>query len=207
MNDRIKLNILSSGDYLIFHTYSRAHKLSHSFYVNRDKFWELERNGFVAVFDHPSVLTIRINNRNNTVIFTFAWLNRYSSGELHGREEIVTVPEAPLMEFVRRSEEPDGAKRWAALALPEPRGPRLVFRSRRNLKAVIGNRMLYRKFRKELNQHFHWQGSDEIIIYDDFMPYSFGFTEMRNGESGICGGIILHNYHNDLTTAYYGIHT
>ena len=207
MNDRIKLNILSSGDYLIFHTYSRAHKLSHSFYVNRDKFWELERNGFVAAFDHPSVLTIRINGHDNTVTFTFAWLNLCDSGELHGREEIVKVSEAPLMEFVRRSEEPDGPEKWTALSIPEKQRPHIVLKSAKNLKAVIGNAAIYRKFRKVLLTHFCWPRSDEIIIYDDSMPYSFGFTEIRNGESGICGGIILHNYHNDLKTAYYGVHT
>jgi len=207
MNDRIMLKVAADGDYLILHTYSRTRKLSHSFYVKRDKFRELERNGFVAAFDQPSVLTIRINSRDNTVTFTFAWLNRYSSGELHGREEIVTVPQTSLMDFIRSSEEMDGTKRWAALALPAPRGPRLVFRSRRNLKAVIGNRSLCRKFRKELDRHFCWPGADEIIIYDDSAPYSFGFTEMRNGERGICGGIILHNYRNNLDTAYYGVHT
>ena len=207
MNDRIKLNILSSGDYLIFHTYSRAHKLSHSFYVNRDKFWELERNGFVAAFDHPSVLTIRINSSNNTVTFTFAWLNLCDNGELHGREEIVTVPEASLMEFVRSSEVPDGPEKWTALSIPEKQRPHIVLKSGKNLKAVIGNAAIYRKFRKVLLTHFCWPRSDEIIIYDDSMPYSFGFTEIRNGESGICGGIILHNYRDDPAAAYYAVHT
>ena len=207
MNERNMLKISTSAEFLVLHTYSRSRKLSHGFYVDRDKFWELERNGFAAVFDRPSVLTIRVNSRNNTVTFTFSWLNRFDSGELHGREETITVPEAPLMEFVRRSEEMDGPKQWAALALPAPRGPRLVFRSRKNLKAVAGNRMLFRKLRKELDSHFRWPGADEIILYDDFAPYSFGFEERRNGSRGICGGVILHNYDGNLKTAYYGVHT
>ena len=66
MNDRIMLKAAADGDYLILHTYSRTRKLSHGFYVRRDKFEELERNGFAAVFDHPCVLTIRINSRDNT---------------------------------------------------------------------------------------------------------------------------------------------
>ena len=207
MNDRIKLNILSSGDYLIFHTYSRAHKLSHSFYVNRDKFWELERNGFVAAFDHPSVLTIRINSSNNTVTFTFAWLNLCDSGELHGREEIVTGPEASLMEFVRQSAEPDGPEKWTALSIPEKQRPHIVLKSGKNLKAVIGNAAIYRKFRKVLLTHFCWPRSDEIVIYDDSAPYSFFFEEWRNGRRAICGGIILHNYRDDPAAAYYAVHT
>ena len=98
-------------------------------------------------------------------------------------------------------------KIWNALSAPEPRGPRMVFRSRKNLKAVVRNKVICHKFAKELTSHFHWRGSDEIVIYDDSLPYSFFFEERINGRTGICGGIIFHNEDNDLAKASYGVHT
>lgn len=201
------LKIHSDSEYLVLNTYSRTQGLSHSFYIHQNKFEELDLHGYVVALDQPSFLTMRKGSCGNTVTFTFTWLMRCGDSELCGREESLTIPYVPMMSFIRASEDPNEPKRWAALALTEQQYPRLVFHSKRNLKAVLANRKIYRKLRKELALHFRWPGAEEIVIYDDFVPYSFGFTEKRNGETGICGGIIFHNHHNDLETAYYGVHT
>ncbi len=204
MNERTMIKMRVSGDFLILRTYSRAHKLSGEFYVHRSVFDELEEKDIVVALDAPSVLTIRRGRRSGTLAFGFLWLNRCGNQEIRGREETVTVQESQLMEFIRESAKPDGQTHWAALGMTMARFPRFVFQSRRNLKAVVSNRMIRRRLCKTLESHFRWPDTDEIVIYDDFVPYSFGFTEMRDGKRGICGGIILHNHDNDF---YYGVHT
>lgn len=207
MSERTMLKIRASGDFLILRTYSRAHKLSGEFFLQRFSFDELQEKGLVVVLDSPSVLTIRQDKRAGTLTFGFLWLKRCGDNELRGREETVTVLESRLMDFIRESENPDGPARWAALGMTMAHFPRFTFQSRRNLKAVVGNRMIRHRFCKTLESHFRWPSTDEIIIYDDIVPYSFGFTELRNGKQGICGGIILHNHDHDLQKSYYGVHT
>lgn len=207
MNERTMLKIHASGDYLFLRTYSRAHKLSSEFYVRRSVFDELEEKDLVVALDAPSVLTIRRDRRAGTLAFDFLWLNRCGNYELCGREETVTVTESRLIAFIRESAKPDGSKQWAALGTTTAHLPRFTFQSRRNLKAVVGNRMIRRRLCKTLASHFRWPGTDEIVVYDDFVPYSFGFTELRDGKQGICGGIILHNHDNDLQKSYYSVHT
>lgn len=41
----------------------------------------------------------------------------------------------------------------------------------------------------------------------DFAPYSFFFREVCAGRNGICGGLIFHNYHDNLKKANYSVHT
>ena len=207
MDDRIKVTAASSEDYLVFHTYSWKHKRSPCFYVPKKKFQELEKNGSFTDHDGASVMIVYQNMQKDTLTITFEWLNQHSDHTLSGREETVTVFRSSLMEFIRRSAEPDGPHIWNALSIPVSRGPRLIFRSRKNLKAVVRNRPICRKLNKKLAKHFHWPGTDEIIIYDDFLPYSFYFEERRNGEVGICGGIIYHDHNHDPATARYDVHT
>ena len=57
-----------------------------------------------------------------------------------------------------------------------------------------------------LMANFNWPDADEIHLTNDFMPYSFFFREYRNGQAGMCGGLILHGQ-EDMDKAYYGIHT
>ena len=45
-----------------------------------------------------------------------------------------------------------------------------------------------------------------IVVYDDFVPYSFFFQEECVNGNGICGGIILYG-REDLKKACYGMHT
>ena len=84
--------------------------------------------------------------------------------------------------------------------------PQIVFDSRKNLRAALANGVIRRKMVRSLRDQFRWPLSDRIELFDDFVPYSFGFREIRNGKTEICGGLILHRQ-DDMTNAYYGIHT
>ena len=207
MDDRIKVSAELSYNCLVFHTYSRKLKRSGYFYVQKDCFQGLEERGSFMCRDGISIMVANRNNGRDTLTITFVWLNREGDGSLTGREETVTVSGSSLLRFIRQGEEENGTRIWNVLSVPESRGPRMVFQSRKNLKAVVRNKVICHKFTKALTSHFHWRGSDEIVIYDDSLPYSFYFEERINGKTGICGGIIFHNEDNDLVKANYGVHT
>jgi hypothetical protein len=75
-----------------------------------------------------------------------------------------------------------------------------------NLRAAIGNAQVRHKLGKALMTNFDWPDADEIHLYNDFTPYSFFFREFRGEKSCLCGGLILHGQ-EDMSKAYYGIHT
>ena len=97
-------------------------------------------------------------------------------------------------------------KQWKALSLAERRTPKLVFCSKENLHAAVSNKIVRSKLVRCLRDHFDWLSTDEIRIFNDFLPYSFFFQAYRAGCPGICGGLILHD-HQDLGRAYYSMHT
>ena len=70
----------------------------------------------------------------------------------------------------------------------------------------MSHKAVRRKLIRFLRDNFQWGWSDEVRFYNDFLPYSFFFTEIRGGQQGICGGLILHG-REDLNRAYYSIHT
>lgn len=82
-------------------------------------------------------------------------------------------------------------------AAKDPGGAALVSAERKVLRRKLG---------RFLNNHFSWKGSRRIVVYDDFVPYSFFFQEERLNGNGICGEIILHGQ-EDLKKACYGMHT
>ena len=207
MNDRTKVKVCESDNFFIFRTYSRKEKRSSTFYMTRATLEELFSKGRAVAIDSVSFATLWYDKEADIVGIRFRWLRLHSDNALTGREEFVRLPAAALHAFVWQSAAEDGPKDWKVLSVPELRTPHLVFRSTRNLKAVTGNKALYRKFLKVLRKEFEQKHADEVVFYDDSQPYSFFFQEMHGGERGICGGVILHNYENDLTTAKYGVHT
>lgn len=92
------------------------------------------------------------------------------------------------------------------LSVDERGMPQIEFQSRKNLQAVAEIKVLRKKLGGFLDRHFAWKGSRKIVVYDDFVPYSFFFREERVSGTGICGGIILHGQEN-LKKACYGMHT
>lgn len=75
-----------------------------------------------------------------------------------------------------------------------------------DLHAVLENALVRRKLVRFLRDQFRWPYSERVEFYDDFMPYSFIFKEIRGGEPVMTGGLILHGQ-EDLEHAYYSMHT
>ena len=109
-------------------------------------------------------------------------------------------------EFSACSQSDTGRKQWKLLSLEDKTSPRLEFVEADNLRAALSNKTVRRRLVRCLRDHFNWPGAERICFYNDFLPCSFFFQEFRPGRPGICGGLILPD-HQDLSRAYYSIHT
>ena len=135
----------------------------------------------------------------------FTWLSDGGGRRVVGREETLHLPYRQFQEKLEESRKLGGAG-VGMLSVDEKGMPKIEFQSRKNLREVAERKVLRRKLGKFLNNHFSWKGSRRIVVYDDFVPYSFFFQEERLNGKGICGGIILHGQ-EDLKKACYGMHT
>ena len=137
-----------------------------------------------------------------TVEIAFTWLGS-DGNRLSGYQDAITLPYEKMMECLHQSK----PAIWKTLSIDNSvKQAKIVFKSKKNLHAALGNGVIRRKLIRFLRDQLKWVYSEKIEIYDDFMPYSFFFRETRNGEVGISGGIILHGQ-EDMETAYYSMHT
>lgn len=206
MDNRILVKARSSEDYIIFKTVTKSKK-SGELYVRRSELTALEHTDQVISWDGSFAVFTR-NKIEGTVCIRFYWMNMSDTGPFTGRKQDVTLPFKPFMDFVKWSayEEEEQPQKWCALSIVPRFSPKLTFVSTRNLHAALADKLTRRKLSKFLRNNFHWRNSTEIIFYDDFIPRSFFFREMRAGVAGICGGLILHGQ-EDISKAYYMIHT
>lgn len=206
MNNRNTLVKAYAGEYGIdFRTISRNRKSPHRFYILRDKLEELERNLKIIVHDIYSFAILHLNTHTGMLEIEFDWLSG-NSHNLMGWQETVVFPYEELAAFVHNSTLGVPSE-WKALSINNPRKqPKLIFNSSRNLSAAIKNGMIRQKLVRFLRDEFQWPNADQIELYDDFLPYSFTFHEIKNGKTSMIGGLILHQQ-DDIKKAYYGIHT
>jgi len=204
MKDRIMVKVTVSEDWLIFQTVTQTKK-SNSFYIRRDELFALKYGRQVIARDGSFAVFYR-DRRTDTVIIRFFWLNTNGTDAFTGREQEVTLSYAPFMDFVKRCAAENGPKVWKTLSLEQRPSSRFVFISTRNLHEAVSDRFTRRKLCKFLRDNFRWRDATEIRFYDDYIPRSFFFREMRDEDTGICGGLILHGQ-EDMTKAYYSIHT
>ena len=154
-----------------------------------------------------------IQTRSGELRISFTWLSGScdGSGFVRGYEQEILLDYGTLAAFVRDSEQEGGPRQISMLAKPYPRRqkPRLDFSSdgaRETVRGIAKSPMLRRRLFTALRDSFNWPDSDEIRFYSDFAPHSFFFREFRDGEAGICGGLILHDY-GCPQEARYSIHT
>ena len=206
MRDRILVKISSMEDGISIRTVSGKRKSPFGFYLLRSEIEELWQKGRVVSCDHHSFARLRYEQNDGKVYSRFCWLQASGEDELGGWKQSVCLPADKLAAFVKKNLESSGDKEWCLLSMEKTKPPRIVFLSQKNLHAALSNRAVRRKLVRFLRDHFDWPGADQICLYDDFLPYSFFFQELRNGESGLCGGVILHDQ-QDLTRARYSLHT
>ena len=201
----VRVSVSSDNEYLIFQTVSREWK-SGSFYIGRSELAELEQKEQVIAQDCGYLAVLRRNRYTDTVEIIFYWMQCTDGASISGRRNVVTLSWPELSGFAEQSAREDGPKEWLTLSRDCVRYPRLVFANSGRLREVAANKLVRRKLSRFLRTAFRWPDVDEIRLYGDFTPYSFTFQEIRHGQEGIFGGVILHGQ-EDMRKAYYGIHT
>lgn len=198
----------ATEDYVSLQTVSRAYHSPQQFVILQSEFRELEKKKSLLVRDIRSFAMLRLYRTaagRQTLEIVFSWLSGQENGELHGQEERIVLPYEKFLQLAEESEAQGGTCK-KLLSLQEQHRPKIEFYSRGNLQEVVQRKALRRKLGKFLDRHFNWPDAKSIQISDDFVPYSFFFTEKREEGNGLCGGIILHGQ-KDLKRAYYGMHT
>lgn len=196
MDDRVLLKAMQIGACAVLHLISRSEP--RSFWFNRELIAKpiddrlIEKDGYSFAEIRPQAECIEIK---------FTWLHDKGLGSFTAKVETVRLPKKFWDWMVSAS---DGER--ATLALPEvDTMPEIKFQSQENLRRVVENPILRHKFSKFLSNNFQWPNAKEIILSDDFHPYSFFFQEItKNGSYGICGGVILHEGRRGC---YYELHT
>lgn len=206
MSNRILVKVSADKSGISFRTVTRERKSPHCFYIQRIEWDWLYRDGHLVSNDTQSFAKFQYEWDIGVLSIRFFWLNTYSDNGLTGWEQTVRLPYDALDEFIRRSLTNTGPKQWKALSLEDRRRPKLEFYAADNLHAALSNKTVRRRLVRFLRDNFNWRCEDRICFYNDFLPYSFFFQAFRGDSQGICGGLILHD-HQDLSRAYYAIHT
>lgn len=208
MTDRIMVKIASVEQGFYFRTISREYRSLKSFYFTEDSLKELEKTGHVMEWDTHSFARINLSKTaegRKIIRFVLYWLSCDCQGNVTGRKEELELYYDQFQRCLEESSKENGQVQ-NLLSVRVGKKPILEFQSCRNLREVTRQKTVRKKLGRFLDQNFNWTSARKIVITDDFEPYSFFFEEILESGTGICGGIILHN-REDLSTAYYGIHT
>lgn len=199
------MHVTAGENGISLRTVNWLHKSTHGFYIMRQKLADLENMQEIIVHDINSFAVLRRDTHAGTVEIDFTWLNSNGCNVI-GRLETVVLSYDKLATFLHDSAD-GGPAEWKALS-PDNSGkyPQIVFKSRKNLHAALENCVVLHKLVRYLRDGFCWSRSEKIELFDDFLPYSFFFNEIRNGETFVSGGLILHRQEN-LEEAYYSVHT
>lgn len=210
MGQRTMVKLSASDECVFLWTVSRGFRSPHRFGISDRELQILEDERHTIVSDIHSFAELRLcrsakEDSGDMLTIDFTWLSDGGAGRVAGKEETIHLPYRQFQERMEESRRLGGAG-VGMLSVDEKGAPRIEFQSRKNLRAVAERKVLRRKLGRFLNNHFAWKGSRKIVVYDDFVPYSFSFREERVNGTGICGGIILHGQ-DDLKKACYGMHT
>ncbi len=205
MNDRTLVYMTFLPDCISFRTVSRKRKSTHCFYILRSRLAELERKPEIVVSDLNSFAVIRRDSYNKTIEIEFTWLS--GDSHIYGYRQTIILPCDKLSAFSHKITSESCAVTWKTLSIDNShKRPQLVFKSNKNLQNVIANDAIRRKLIHVLRDEFKWPYTEKIEFYDDYMPYSFIFREIKNGKPAVTGGLILHGQEN-MQKAHYSIHT
>lgn len=204
-NNRTLIKISASEHCIGFKTVSRERKSPRMFLVTRNTLARLEQEQVIITQDIYSFADLRLDAATKTLNISFSWLQHRFDNTLTGWEETVMLPYDKLISFMETSTQEGGARQWQVLSLQNTMAPQVVFVDTEGLRECLENRTVRRKLARALRDNF--QGANRVEFYHDFEAYSFMFHSFRAGRSSIVGGLIFHNYQNDLKKAYYSVHT
>lgn len=204
MQNRTKISIRACEKGIYLRTFSRALPYLKNFYILKKDMQKFISERTLIVKDICSFAELRCQedvNHNQTVNIRFLWMENSIDGKITGYDETICLPEEVLQQALLKPE-----YEQKLLSISQSSSIKIEFQSRKNLKKVISQPKIRRKFIKILSKYLNWRNYERIILYDDFIPYSFVFDGYTLYGPGLSGGIILHGQ-EDLNTAYYNIHT
>jgi len=210
MNNKTLVKIAASDSSFSFRTISRSFHSPHRFYILKRELIELEERKHILTTDINSFAKLSLYNSVSgepTMEITFFWLKESNGKILSGQTEVVHLPYHVFLDYALANDEME-SKEWNMLSLSPQNNPKIEFKSKHNLQALINNHTLRHKLGRFLNKNFRWSHYQRIILTDDYLPYSFFFTGYTPHGRGLCGGVILHQKNPaDIKTAYYSMHT
>ena len=206
MRKRTLIHMTFCKDYVYLRTVSRTRKSPHRFYISRHKLEELEHKSEIIAYDIYSFAVLRRDTNAGTIEIAFTWLGSNGDG-VSGYQDTIILPYDKMMECLHESSLKGESVVWKTLSIENFMGQaKIEFKNSKNLHAALKNGTIRRKLIRFLRDQFRWGQSEKIEIYDDYVPYSFFFREIRNGKAGLSGGLILHGQ-QDMKNAYYSMHT
>lgn len=205
MNDRTLVYMTFLPDCISFRTVSHKRKSPHCFYILRSRLAKLEYKPEIMAHDMNSFAVIRRDKYADTIEIEFTWLS--GDSHIYGYKQTIILPYDKLSVFAHKLTSESCPVTWKTLSIDNShKYPQLVFRSNKNLQNVIADSTVRHKLARVLRDEFKWPYADKIEFYDDYMPYSFIFREIRDGKIAVTGGLVLHAL-EDLQKAHYSIHT
>lgn len=205
MNQNTLVKIHVSEDCLIFHTYSRHGGSSPRFFISRKKLTRLSDSGSIYARDQNSLAEIYLICRPDGKMYVhmeFYWLSIFGDETISGRRETIHVPLDIICPLLSA---PDKTV-YRVLSKEYTKCPPVIIQSRKNLHAVVSDRVLRKKLARCLITHFRSGYIQKVILYDDCEPGSFYFQEYVNDRLGLSGLLLLSGAENPKT-ASYSMHT
>ena len=200
MPERIMLKAVAAEDHIILRTITSNGEKSAHFFTLRNELAQLREKDYIVVKDY-SLAEFACDRSTDKLLVKFYWMDYNGLDCFKGYIQRLTISCSDFMDFIS-----NGLTEFKALSVKEASEPKITFFSNHNLHEIVKNKLLRRKFSKFLRDNFKW-ASSEIKLYDDFVPYSFVFREFHYGRDGMCGGLVLHGQQEDMSKAYYSIHT
>ena len=195
------VKLRSHGEFIALRTISRQNKRKNYIYLEREQLMLLSDNREVTVKDGNNFAVFRRTDNGCLLYVTLYWLGESSNRKLVGLKEIFLLPYNRFRDFLFNNDDEE-----SILSLEHDVFPRLVFKETKMLRRAVADKKYRKKLSRFLASAFQWPGATEIQLYDDMVPNSFLFKELRGNTVGITGGVMLHGQ-DDPTTAYYSVHT
>lgn len=205
MNQNTLVKIHVSEDCLIFHTYSRHGGSSPRFFISRKKLTRLSDSGSIYARDQNNLAEIYLICRPDGKMYVhmeFYWLSIFGDETISGRRETIHVPLDIICPLLSA---PDKTV-YRVLSKEYTKCPPVIIQSRKNLHAVVSDRVLRKKLARCLITHFRSGYIQKVILYDDCEPGSFYFQEYVNDRLGLSGLLLLSGAENPKA-ASYSMHT
>ena len=205
MNQDTLVKIHVSEDCLILHTYSRHGGSSPRFFISRKKLTRLSDSGSIYARDQNNLAEIYLICRPDGKMYVhmeFYWLSIFGDETISGRRETIHVPLDIICPLLSA---PDKTV-YRVLSKEYTKCPPVIIQSRKNLHAVVSDRVLRKKLARCLITHFRSGYIQKVILYDDCEPGSFYFQEYVNDKLRLSGVLLLSGAQNPKT-ASYSMHT